>query len=70
MRRRRLLGDIAREARATGKAWTMLRQGGGHEIWACGETKVSIPRHNEVNELTALRIMQALEAELRDGWWR
>ena len=70
MKRRDLLRDIAAAANGTGRAWTRLRQGSEHEIWVCGGTKVSIPRHAEVNELTALRIMQTLERELGERWWR
>jgi len=50
--------------------WTLLRQGGRHEIWRCGATEVVILRHAEINELTALGIMRSLETELGGGWWR
>jgi len=31
---------------------------------------VTIPRHREINELTALAVERLLEAELGEGWWR
>jgi hypothetical protein len=33
-------------------------------------TLVTVPRHREINELTALAIERLLEAELGEGWWR
>jgi mRNA interferase HicA len=46
-----------------------VRQGGQHEVWRCGETLVVIPRHREINELTAGSIRRHLEAELGKAWW-
>jgi hypothetical protein len=31
---------------------------------------VTIPRHREINELTALGIFKSLEPELGENWWR
>jgi mRNA interferase HicA len=70
MRRRAVLRDIGRTASRRGVMWTLVRQGGRHEIWRCGATEVVIPRHAEINELTALGIMRSLETELGGGWWR
>jgi hypothetical protein len=61
---------IQRTATAQGKAWRLVRQGGRHEVWQCGVAKVTIPRHREINELTAAAIFRALEDELGRGWWR
>lgn len=48
----------------------VVRQGGRHEVWLCGRTKVTIPRHREINEITAQAIFKTLEAELGHAWWR
>jgi len=64
--KRRIQG--AAEARRI--AWRLVRQGGRHEVWQCGSTKVTIPRHREINEITAQAILKTLEAELGHGWWR
>ncbi len=61
---------IQRAAEAHGMAWRLLWQGGRHEVWQCGSTQVTIPRHREVNELTAGAIFKALEPELGRAWWR
>lgn len=41
--------------------WMFLRQGGSHEIWTNGEHQVPIPRHKEINELTARGILRKAE---------
>jgi hypothetical protein len=48
----------------------MVRQGKNHEVWQCGTTKLTIPRHAEINEYTAEGIMKDIEDELGEGWWR
>jgi hypothetical protein len=65
-----LLGRIGLEADATGKAWQLIRQGHSHEIWRCGAAQISVPRHREINELTAIRIFKNLEGELGSDWWK
>ncbi len=69
MEHRDLISRIANASKARGLAWVNVRQGTKHEIWQCGTTRVSIPRHREVNELTAEGIMQDLESELGKEWW-
>jgi mRNA interferase HicA len=70
MKRTVLIRRIGKAAKRTGAAWTLVRQGGNHEIWSCASTMVTIPRHREINELTAQGIMGDLEAVLGKGWWR
>lgn len=53
-----------------GKDWWLVREGGEHEIWACGSVTVSIPRHREINERTAGAILRDLAGELGEDWWR
>jgi hypothetical protein len=51
-------------------SWTMIREGKQHEVWHCGSTLVTIPRHREINEYTAQGIFKDLEGELGTAWWR
>jgi hypothetical protein len=51
-------------------AWEKIREGGRHEIWQCGSTRISIPRHREINERTVEGICKDLEEELGARWWR
>ena len=70
MRRGELLRRIGRRARAENVVWQLKREGRQHEIWQCGTTQVSVPRHREVNTYTAEAIMKDLESELGKDWWR
>ena len=70
MKRRDLLRVISSAARASGLRWTLLRQGSDHEIWDLDGLRVIVPRHREVHERTAGKIMRLLEDKLGQGWWR
>ena len=37
--------------------WWLLRQG-KHEIWTNGELTIPVPRHDEINEMTARGILK------------
>ncbi len=41
-----------------GFGWRFLREGGRHEVWTNGEIDVAIPRHREIAESTARRILR------------
>ena len=47
--------------------WTLVRHGGRHELWRCGASEVVLPRHADINGLTALGVKRMLENELRVG---
>jgi mRNA interferase HicA len=70
VKRRDLERKIRRAANAAGVTWVMVRQGGNHELWQAGETRVTIPRHRELNDITAEGIMKDLDIEFGEGWWR
>lgn len=70
MKYRDLVKKIRDAAKAKGVPLTMLRQRGSHQTWMCGHTRVVIPKHSEVNEITAENICKTLEPELGEGWWR
>ncbi len=50
--------DLVAQPRALG--WQHLRQGGSHEVWAnaSGKVQEAIPRHREINELLARKILK------------
>ena len=48
--------DLEKVLRALG--WHFLRDGGNHEIWTNGAETEPIPRHNEINEMTAKGILK------------
>jgi len=65
-----LIRRIAKAAKHVKVTWVFVRQGGSHEVWSCGAIMVTIPRHREINELTAQGIMKDLEAVPGKDWWR
>lgn len=70
MKRRDLIQAIQQAASTRNVAWVKVREGSRHEIWRCGATTVSIPRHREINDLTAAGIFKDLENELGRRWWQ
>jgi len=44
--------------------WWKYGEGSNHEIWTNGEQKLPIPRHSEVNELTAKAILKTAKFNL------
>lgn len=70
MKRVDLIRRIGVAARDASLSWSLVRQGSAHEVWDLGGRQVTIPRHREINEITARAIMRALEAELGERWWQ
>lgn len=52
MKKRDLTKDLK------GYGWFLRRQGGNHEIWTNGEVEEPVPRHNEINEYVAKKILK------------
>lgn len=65
-----LIRKIRRAAAAAGLPFTMKSQKGSHQKWICGTMPVIIPKHTEVNDITAEGICKDLEDELGEDWWR
>ena len=38
--------------------WYLKRHGSKHDLWTNGEAEETIPRHNEINELLAKKILR------------
>lgn len=60
MRQSELLRTIARAARAAGVDFAFVCHGGKHDIYLYAGRQVPIPRHHEVSELTARRVLRDL----------
>ena len=41
-----------------GYDWSFDRHGGKHDIWTNGEISEAVPRHPEINEYTAKKILK------------
>ena len=46
------------ESRLRRFGWWFLRHGSNHDIWTNGEVKIPVPRHAEINEMTARSIIK------------
>ena len=64
MRRADLIRRVRQAAKRRHRTWILHREGREHDIWICGDTKVSVPRHREINTYTAEAIFKDLEVEL------
>lgn len=42
--------------------WRFLREGANHEVWTNGKETEPVPRHREVNEMTAKAILKRAKA--------
>ena len=62
---------IRSAAREKDVEWVQVGSRGSHDKWRLGATvQVAIPRHREINELTARASLASTERELGEGWWR
>ncbi len=51
-----LINNLRKITKSKGLPFVKVREG-GHEIWAIGSQMIQIPRHNEIQEGTAAKIM-------------
>jgi mRNA interferase HicA len=45
------------ESRLRSLGWSFLRYGGNHDVWTDGDRLEYVPRHAEVNEVLARKIL-------------
>lgn len=73
MKRVELLKMISDAAKVKGLDWEPIKTSkrGDHEKWRLGATvQTAIPRHRDINEITAGEILKDTEAELGRRWWK
>lgn len=70
MKRRDLIRKIAAEAKRQRIGWEFDHEGARHTIYQLDGLIVPIPRHNEINEMTAEGIKKDCQEKLGKGWWR
>jgi mRNA interferase HicA len=46
------------EKKLSSLGWYFDRSGGNHDIWTNGEKSEPVPRHREINEMTAKAILK------------
>jgi len=54
--------DLEKELKKLG--WWLKRHGNKHDLWTNGEEDETIPRHNEINELLAKKILKTARKSL------
>lgn len=59
MKRRDLLKKIEKMAKNAGET-VEYREGGSHTVVKFGDKQTVVPRHNEINEITAKQIIKQL----------
>ena len=62
MRRRDLLKKLRQIAAAKGLPFEFVREGGSHTVYRLGDQIVPIPRHAEINQMTATSIIREAES--------
>ena len=50
-----------------GAVWVLVREGGSHEIWAMNGHQIQIPRHREIAERLARKIVSEAEQAAKEG---
>ena len=51
--------EMERKLKALG--WWLKRQGGNHEVWTNGDMEEPLPRHSEISEMLAKKILKKAE---------
>ncbi len=51
------------ESRLRDLGWTFLRHGGSHDVWTDGERLEYLPRHAEINEHLARKILKKAQTK-------
>lgn len=67
MKRRVLLTALRRAAKEADVEFSLLRHGASHDIYRIGAVSVVVPRHADINELTARGILLAVAEYLGEG---
>lgn len=70
VKQRDLIKRITEHAAGVGVSWTLVREGGNHAVYRLGDTTIPVPRHREINEVTAVAIFKQCQPELGQGWWK
>lgn len=71
MKRRDLVKAIASAAKTADVSWELLRDTGNHTSFLlAGQVRIDVPRHTEVGEMLAEKIMKDCEPVLGKRWWR
>lgn len=51
------------ERKRSQAGWFLLRHGGNHDVWTNGREEEAVPRHSEINENLARKILKKVGAK-------
>ncbi|TLP79946.1 type II toxin-antitoxin system HicA family toxin [Nesterenkonia sphaerica] len=70
-KKRDLVRRLQKAAKAQGVTFEQAdRRGGRHDIYKLDGQVIPIPRHTEINEMTAEAIYKQAEVKLGKRWWK
>jgi len=58
MKRRVLLQELQMIAKNRGLSLDLIRHGANHDLYEVGIIRLTVPRHGDINEITASRIIR------------
>ena len=65
--KRRILLETARQiAESHATTFDLVREGANHSVFRCRDQNVIVPRHREINEITAKSILRAVTEAARE----
>jgi mRNA interferase HicA len=67
MKRRDLLTAVRSMAHASETSFDLVRYGASHDIYRVDGLTVVVPRHTQINEMTARGIIRDVQDHLRKG---
>lgn len=67
MKQRDILKALRKMAKEAGVEFVLVRNGANHDIYRLSDLAITMPRHTEVNELTAKGILKDANEYLNGG---
>ena len=67
MKRRDLIKTLRTMAQGAGVDFVLVRNGANHDIFRLHQVLIVVPRHNEINEMTARGIVKEARVHLEGG---
>lgn len=67
MKQRDILKALRKMAKTAGVEFVLVRNGANHDIYRLGDLAITMPRHTEVNEMTAKGILKDASDYLNGG---
>lgn len=63
MKRQKLIRELRQVARDSGVQFELAREGGNHTVYRVGAVTVTVPRHTEISDRLAQKIIKQARGE-------